>query len=290
MNILFFHGKLKKKIRGRVMEPFVKKNQSYFSIESWMSQFPGLIAGMTTKLGGVSKAELASLNMGFHVGDDMEAVCTNRERVSTLLQFPLNHWVGAEQTHDTVIRKISKHERGRGASSYETSFKGTDGFYTSETGILLTLCYADCVPLYFIAPENNMIGVAHAGWKGTVSQIGRKMIDLWVEEGIRPDQIFVVIGPSICEKCYIVDNLVIKLVENILEDVDVKPYNLINENQYSLDLRMLNRLILLKAGVPDKNISVTNFCTSCHHDVFFSHRRDQGKTGRMLSYIGWKEY
>ncbi|MCL6573450.1 MAG: peptidoglycan editing factor PgeF [Bacillus sp. (in: Bacteria)] len=271
------------------MEPFILENQSFFTIKSWITQFPGLVAGMTSKRGGVSKTNFESLNLGFHVGDVHQDVCSNRKKVSELLDFPLDYWVGAEQTHDIVLKRVTKADRGKGSISYQDSFKGIDGFYTNEEGILLTLCYADCVPLLFITPEKNMIGVAHAGWRGTVGQIAKQMITLWGKEGITPEQIFVVIGPSICEKCYIVNKQVINLVENTLEDVKILPYNLITDGQYSLDLRELNRRILLNAGVPERNIRTTSFCTSCDKKEFFSHRRDQGRTGRMVSFIGWKE-
>lgn len=270
------------------MEPFVLKNQSFFTIENWMKQFPGLAVGMTTKNGGASKADFESLNLGFHVGDDRRDVCSNREKVANLLDFPLNNWVGAEQTHGIHLKRISKADRGKGSNTYETSFKDTDGFYTNEEGILLSLCFADCVPLYFIAPKFRMIGIAHAGWKGTVGQIAKEMITEWGREGINPDQIIATIGPSICEKCYIVDKRVINLVENTLVDVEKLPYNLINDGQYTLDLREVNRQIILKSGVPDTNILMTGLCSSCDQE-FFSHRRDQGRTGRMLTFIGWKE-
>lgn len=271
------------------MEPFAYKHQSYFSIENWMEQYPGLVAGLTTKKGGTSTGDYENFNLGFHVGDQLQAVCSNRNQLANLIQFPLTSWVGAEQTHDTEIRKITEVDRGKGSDSYDSAFRATDGFYTNEEGVLLTLCYADCVPLFFISPKHHMIGAAHAGWKGTVNEIARKMVEKWGEEGIPPNQIFAAIGPSICEKCYIVNDYVINFVENILEDVDKKPYNTIKEGQYSLDLRELNKIILLKAGVPEKNIQMTKLCSSCDQSEFFSHRRDQGKTGRMLSYIGWKE-
>lgn len=270
------------------MEPFVLKNQSLFTIESWIKQFPGLAAGMTTKHGGASRGDYETLNLGLHVGDELSAVCSNRSKVSELVNFPLNTWVGAEQTHGIHLKKISNADRGKGSNSYENSIKDTDGFYTNEEGILLSLCFADCVPLFFIAPESRMIGIAHAGWKGTVGQIAKEMIIAWGREGINPQQISVVIGPSICEKCYIVDKHVINLVENTLVDVEILPYNLIDDGQYSLDLREVNKHILMKSGVPDSNILMTRYCSSCD-DEFFSHRRDQGRTGRMLSFIGWKE-
>jgi YfiH family protein len=271
------------------MEPFVLQNNPYFLLENWMNQFPHLMAGITSKNGGYSEGEFKSLNLGFHVGDVLKDVRLNRSEISTRLEFPLDSWIGAEQTHNDTILKVTRADRGKGAECYDDSLKDTDGFYTDEKGILLTLCYADCVPLFFIAPERGVIGVAHAGWKGTVKQIAKKMVELWQTEGIAPEQIFAVIGPSICEKCYIVDKRVIDFVQKVLEDVEKKPYNLINEGQYSLDLREVNRLLLLKAGIPEQQILVTGYCSSCDREHFFSHRRDHGRTGRMLSFIGWKE-
>jgi len=271
------------------MEPFGVKSQSFLLIENWVKQFPGLAAGFTTKCGGNSKGDFDSLNLGFHVGDDLKDVCENREKVAELLDIPLNQWVGAEQTHDIVVKKITRADCGKGADSYESAFKGTDGFYTDEEGILLTLCFADCVPLFFIAPERKLIGTAHAGWKGSVGQIAKQMITAWGGESVKPEQIFVAIGPSICEKCYIVDERVKNLVENSLVHVEKKPYNLLKDGQYTLDLREMNKLILLASGVPEENILVTQFCSSCNQEKFFSHRRDKGNTGRMMSFIGWKE-
>lgn len=271
------------------MEPFFLQQESFFLIKDWIEEFPGLIAGFTTKNGGISKGEFESLNLGFHVSDKLTDVCANRQKVAEEIGFSLKKWVGAEQTHDIRIRKLSKIDRGKGADSYDSSFKGTDGFYTNEKGILLTLLFADCVPLFFIAPEKGMIGTAHAGWKGTVKGIAGQMVHHWTMEGISPEQIFITIGPSICKKCYIVDKHVIDLVQNILVDVEKKPYNLIKDEQYYLDLREVNRLLLLKAGVPEQNIRSTGYCSNCHQKEFFSHRRDHGKTGRMLGFIGWKE-
>jgi YfiH family protein len=270
------------------MEPFIIHNESVLMLEKWAKQFPGLTVGMTTKTGGFSQKPFNGLNLGFHVGDRNADVLANRRLVADLLGFPLEQWVGAEQTHQNYLQKILKLNAGIGAYNYEDAFKGTDGFYTSDTGILLTLGFADCVPLFFIAPDKKLIGIAHAGWKGTTMDIAGQMIRAWGKEGIQPGQIFAAIGPSICPKCYQVDERVINFVENALEEVDEKPYNLIEAGQYRLDLRLLNKLLMIKAGVPEENILTTSFCTSCD-DLFFSHRRDLGKTGRMLSFIGWKE-
>lgn len=271
------------------MEPFLQKHETFYLIEEWTKQFPGLVAGFTTKHGGTSNESFNSLNFGFHVGDDAATVCQNRRILSEQIGFSLDKWVGAEQTHETIIRKVIKADSGKGSTDYENAFKQTDGFFSYEKELLLTLCYADCVPLYFLAPQKQVIGIAHAGWKGSVNGIASKMISSFAHEGIKSSEIEAVIGPSICGECYVVDDRVINPIQKLLESVEKKPYNLISGNQYQLDLRELNKLILLNAGVLAENIKITKFCTSCNHDQFFSHRKDNGKTGRMISFIGWKE-
>ncbi|WP_071395414.1 peptidoglycan editing factor PgeF [Bacillus tuaregi] len=271
------------------MDPFVLKEKEYYVLNDWVQRFPNLTAGFTTKNEGKSSGVYHSLNVGFHVNDSEQAVYENRLLLANKLDYPLNTWVGGEQTHDINIKKVTEANKGKGAASYDDAFKQTDGFFTYTPGILLTLCFADCVPLYFIHPDSGAVGIAHAGWKGTVNGIAEEMISVFRSEGLNLNDIFVAIGPSICENCYIVDDRVIKLVENRLEDVEIKPYNLISGNQYKLDLKECNKEILLKAGLPKKNILITKLCTSCQKEQFYSHRRDQGKTGRMMSFIGWKE-
>jgi polyphenol oxidase len=266
---------------------FTPYNERILLIDHWTRQNNGLVAGFTTKNGGVSLDEFSTLNTGFHVNDDKDSVIQNRELISKDLQFPTSLWVGCEQTHEVNILKIESHHKNKGALNYESALKGIDGIYTNETGILLTLCYADCVPLYFFAPKHRMIGIAHAGWKGTVAGIAEKMVENFKSEGIAPSEISVVIGPSICGDCYVVDDKVLQYVQNKVEDKVEKPYNQISEGQYKLDLRLLNAQILRNVDVG--NIEVTTLCTSCHESLFFSHRRDQGKTGRLMSFIGWKE-
>ncbi|WP_316568444.1 peptidoglycan editing factor PgeF [Neobacillus sp. YIM B06451] len=271
------------------MEPFISQHESILVLGGWMKDYPGLSAGFTTRAGGYSTGEYESMNTGFHVGDNQNLVRKNREAIARLAGFPLLDIVGAEQTHGTNIVKAGSSLKGRGASAYSDSVPDTDGFYTNEPGILLSLCFADCVPLYFFDPGSGMVGIAHAGWKGTVNGIGPKMIDAWKSEGISPTTILAAIGPSICKNCYIVDDRVIAFAEKRLEHVEKKPYNQISAGQYSLDLQAMNKLLLEEAGIPSRNISTTGLCSSCGGGSFFSHRREKGKTGRMLGFIGWKE-
>lgn len=273
-------------------DPFQQKSPYAMMIHDWTNMTCSgkeVLAGFTTKNGGFSLSPYQSLNTGLHVGDDASSVQLNRQVIADATAVPLSDWVFADQTHEDRIKKVTKEQRGKGSLHYHEALPGTDGLYTSERNIMLALCFADCVPLYFLAPQHGLIGTAHAGWKGTVKQIGAKMIELWVnQEGAKTDQIQVVIGPSIGSCCYIVDGVVLNQVKQLpflTEDV----YSEISQGQYKLDLKTLNKNVLLHAGMKEENIHVSSMCTSCNDQLFFSHRRDQGKTGRMMSFVGFKE-
>lgn len=275
-------GKEKKEIHS--VEPFKREHESYYTIPGWK----GVTAGITTKNGGVSSGPFHSFNMGLHVGDDRESVVENRRRLSELIGFPLARWVAAEQTHGDCIELIDGLQAGKGSKIYDDAVPDTDCFLASSGDLLLTMCYADCVPLYFYDPVKRRIGLAHAGWKGTVAKIGPSMIDRMVTAGSSKADIEVVIGPSICGDCYVVDDFVIGKIEKVLEDGPHIPYNLKEEGQYHLDLKQLNRLLLIQSGISAEQIRTSGHCSFCHDD-FYSYRQDGGKTGRMMSFIGWKE-
>lgn len=268
------------------MEQFFLQNESFFIIPSLLKK--GVTLGFSTKNGGVSKPPFASNNLGFHVQDHENDVLTNRNKLGELLSFPIDSWVGAIQTHENYIRIVEGKDKGLGSKQYEDGFTRTDGFFTREKGILLTLCFADCVPLYFINKNYDAIGIAHAGWRGTVALIGEEMVKIFQREQIPLEDILVVIGPAICENCYIVDNRLITIIDNKIPYQD-DCYQKLQGNEYRLNLKKLNKQILLNAGILEENIYISNLCTSCHKEQFFSHRRDGGKTGRMLGFIGLKE-
>lgn len=200
-------------------DPFQQKSPYAMMIHDWTNMTCSgkeVLAGFTTKNGGFSLSPYQSLNTGLHVGDDASSVQMNRQVIADATAVPLSDWVFADQTHEDRIKKVTKEQRGRGSLHYHEALPGTDGLYTSEPNIMLALCFADCVPLYFLAPQHGLIGTAHAGWKGTVKQIGAKMVDLWVnQEGVKTDQIQVVIGPSIGSCCYIVDDVVLNQVKQL---------------------------------------------------------------------------
>jgi YfiH family protein len=269
---------------------FQRQHDEFLVLKDWHTFVPELIVGFTTKNGGFSDGPFASLNLGLHVKDDLQRVYLNRKKVAEQLAIPLERWVCADQVHGKRIEKVTTHDGGKGVFSYETAVAQADGLYTNEENLLLALCFADCVPIYFFAPKQNFIGVAHAGWKGTVQNIAGEMVRIWNEkEGIPLLDIYVAIGPSIGRCCYIVDDRVIEFVQKALENPLVSLYNETSEGQYALDLKALNKQLLQQAGVPEQNILVSGYCTSCEQRLFFSHRRDRGKTGRMMAFIGRRE-
>ncbi|MDG4655847.1 peptidoglycan editing factor PgeF [Ectobacillus antri] len=252
----------------------------------YVSEWEAVTAGFTTREQGVSTTPYASLNLGLHVEDRQEDVHENRRLLAHKLHFPMHTWICSEQTHANVVQKVTKQDCGKGIYEYKDGIAGTDGIYTNEPDVLLTSCYADCVPLYFYAPSYHLIGLAHAGWKGTVTEIACNMIHKWTqEEGVPLTDIHVAIGPSIGDCCYVVDNRVMDAVKKV---VTYKPKQVEN-GQYQIDLKTINRLLCLKCGIPEENIIISSYCTSCEEKLFFSHRRDQGKTGRMMSFIGFRE-
>jgi YfiH family protein len=281
------------------MEPFQPKKRVedgqpvLFHIESWMNAYSGLTAGFTTRHGGVSKEPFYSLNLGLHVLDRAEHVIVNRQRLAKALDLPFDTFTYAEQVHSDEIAIITKADMGKGRISREDALQARDGFVTNEKGIVLCALFADCVPLYFYDPVREVIGLAHAGWKGTVLNIAAKTIQAMTKEfGSKPEDIRAAIGPSIGGCCYEVDEKVAIPVNRVLIDIQAetgitqKVIDLKADGKYMLNLQELNRNFIEKAGILSSHIEITELCTSCSTDVFFSHRQENGSTGRMAAWIG----
>ncbi|TLS35255.1 peptidoglycan editing factor PgeF [Pseudalkalibacillus caeni] len=269
-------------------EPFQQKDPSYYELTEWVSENK-LVAGITTRKNGYSDAPYTELNMGLHVGDKHEHVLKNREHLADLLSFRLDHWVISEQVHGGNIQKVGKKERGNGARNLDTVIPSVDGLYTNEPEVMLGAFYADCVPIFFYSPDYSYVGIAHAGWRGTTENIAGNMVNAWKKEGVPADRVYAVIGPSIGSCCYEVDQNVSDAVRNVLRNQEPFPFTEHMPGKFMLDLKEANRLILANNGIPEDQIFVTEYCTGCQTDIFYSHRNEGGKTGRMLSFIGLRE-
>ena len=282
------------------MEPFVLEEGSppLFRLKPWQEKYAGITAGFTSREGGVGKAPYDSFNCAFHVGDDPDDVISNRRILAESLGFQLQDWTCGEQTHGVNIGVIDHRDRGRGSLDRVSAFADTDGLLTQVPGVFLTSFYADCVPLYFYDPVQTVVGLAHAGWKGTVAQIAAAMVDKMHDVyGTRPQDILAAIGPSIGACCYEVNDHVMRHVYMLEgEDDTGHPFSEsvyraseANADKRLLNLKELNQRIMIKAGILPTHIECTTWCTSCNPDLFFSYRKENGITGRMTSWIGIKE-
>lgn len=266
-------------------DPFHESTNLTLTLEKWQRINPKLQVGFTTRNGGYSSNPFESFNIGLHVPDKHSDVLANRKKLAEILSFPLEQWVSGEQTHETRVHIAGESDAGKGSTSYDTSLKRIDGLITKQSGLLCTAFYADCVPLYFFDPVTGYIGLAHAGWKGTVNRIGEQMIQKFLDVGANPQDINAVIGPCISKEQYEVNE---NVIQHIAESDFEKSVEKIGNNRFLLDLKQLNAEILLQQGILSHNIDITNYCTFTDEHLFFSHRRDQGRTGRMLGYIGYK--
>ena len=155
-------------------------------------------------------------------------------------------------------------------------------------GITLVTFYADCVPLYFLDRRHRAIGLSHSGWRGTVGRMGQVTLDAMAESfGTRPEDVTACIGPSICQDCFEVGGEVVEAFSQVFPRKDWDSlWRKGRPGKYQLDLWRANELILLEAGVPAEQITVTNICTRCNCRYLFSHRKEGEERGNLAAFLG----
>ncbi len=245
----------------------------------------GVIHGFSTRMGGVSKGHLSSMNLSFSRGDDPENVKENYRRIGEAIGFDSKDLVLSSQIHETTIRLVTKKDRGDGI--LRETMQGIDALVTADEGVPLSTSFADCVPLIFYDPVKKVAALAHSGWRGTVMEIGKLTIEYMTEQfGTDPADIIAAIGPSICRSCYEVSEDVADAFKKIVREEEIP---LIMDEKgngkYQLDLWKANELILLKAGIRPENLDITDLCTCCNHELLFSHRASHGKRGNLNCFI-----
>lgn len=241
--------------------------------------FENIVHGFTTRRGGVSIGEYASLSMSPRRGDDMACVRKNEEILCNELGLNLEKLSSTRQEHTDNIEIIDKDNIGIGVK--KDWGKGVDACITLEKNVPI-LCYsADCVPVLVYASDIEAIAAVHSGWKGSALKICKKTVKRLLDMGAKAENIYAAIGPCIGQCCY-----------EVSEDVALKfesRYYIEKENgKYMLDLGKANYELLAECGVPEKNISLSGICTKCNNDLFFSHRGQNGKSGTLGGIICMK--
>ncbi len=262
-------------------------------------KLPWLVHGFSTRPGGVSTLEGQQvLNLGFMEWDTRENVTENRQLWQSALGAESFTLAPLKQIHSDAIHLFS--------AAPAHPCKG-DASTTNHPGLLLGVQTADCVPILLVDPKKRAVAAIHAGWKGTLARIAEKAVGrMRLELGSKPADLLAAIGPSIGACCYEVGaDFVTKFSAQFADAGDYfdeprsgdepNPLQWLNmappghqppPRNVHLDLPKANRAQLLAAGLRVQNIFSSGLCTACHTDFFFSHRKEAGLTGRLMSVIG----
>ena len=245
--------------------------------------------GFSTRIGGVSKGFLGTMNLSFSRGDNEDSVRENFRRMAEVLDVSIADFVFSMQTHTTNVHKVTMEDRGKGIVK-PLDYRDVDGLITDVPGLCLATFYADCVPLYIVDPVHKAIGLSHSGWRGTAERMGKVTLQRMQEEyGTNPADVVAAIGPSICQDCYEVSEDVILEFQKQFAKAQWDSLFYKKENgKYQLDLWKANKIILEEAGVLKESIAVTNLCTCCNSEMLFTHRASKGMRGNLAAFMALK--
>jgi YfiH family protein len=240
-----------------------------------MERFSGVRTAVATRHGGVSPAPFDSLNLSTAVGDDRANVEENLTRLYLALDLDVSAAVDARQAQGGQVALVTESKRG-------TRIGEVDALITNLPGVPLMLRFADCVPVLFYDPTHRAIGVAHAGWRGTVAKVVANTVRAMGEAfGSKPDELRACVGPSIGPCCYEIGEDVSARVRQAFPE----PGDLLiplNGSHY-FDLWDANARLLRELGVAE--IEVAGICTADHTEDFYSWRRENARTGRFAAVV-----
>jgi polyphenol oxidase len=284
-----------------------------------LSEFPWLIHGFSTRVGGSSRAYgRADLNLGFTKDETRTAVERNRaaflSKLGAVTQRRQSSKTGSRTTTASLWPLITLRQIHSDIIHYVDSVPAEplsgDGLITATPGLLLAIQTADCMPVILVDAKHHAVGVFHAGWRGTVKRIVEKGVgEMYRHFGTRPRDLKAAIGPGIHGCCYAVGEEIRIKFESQFEYSDslfheVKDSDPVREKypllfltarapghselpkRIFLDLVEANRQQLIAAGVPKKNIDSSPLCTNCNPSLLFSYRAEKGKTGRLMGVAG----
>lgn len=245
----------------------------------WLeTTLPGASAAFTTRVGGVSESPFAALNLGIFTEDDRDAVVENRRRLATALGFATDRVAIAHQVHEAALIdhadpsspfcSFASYEMGEERREPSATIAEADGHIVTTEGMAALVFVADCVPVALAGPAG--VAMLHCGWRGLAAGI--------IAKGVAAiDATDAAIGPSIGRCCYEVGEEVLAAFDHLGEGV---------ASARMLDLPEVARRLLVEAGV--ERVETSGLCTSCEPELFFSHRRDHGRTGRQAGLV-WRD-
>ncbi len=250
---------------------------------SSFSHIDGLQHAITTRHGGSSEGFYASLNLGFHVGDEPNRVRENRQAVARNLGYNSENLIAAQQTHSANVAVVAGEDRGRGALDWTSAVAKTDALMTQKSDTPLMILVADCAPLLLVDEVNHVLAVVHAGWRGATSRISSQTVLKMAEGfGTKAENVRVGIGPTLCVDCFEVGEEVVRAANEIAPQSVLSGFE-----KPHLDLRELLCADLRSVRVLDSQIETLPHCPRCTTQKFFSHRGEKGLTGRFALVAWW---
>ena len=252
-----------------------------------------ILYGFTGRGGGVSPQPYNSLNLGTNTEDDPENVKKNLEIAASDLGFRSTDLVTVDQQHGNnvhVVEQSSEEDTDfddHGGAAPEIIIKA-DAIVTSAKYVPVGVLIADCLPLLLFDPERNVVAAVHAGWRGVVSKVASRAVRVMQKRfNSRAADVRAVLGPYIGPCCYtvgpeVIDSFAGSYVGDNLKDKNV--YG-VEDRRSWFDLGRAVRHELLHMGLDWDNIAFEYACTSCDNDRLFSHRKENGTTGRQLGFI-----
>ncbi len=233
-----------------------------------------VVAGQSTRLGGVSRAPYSSMNLGMSVNDLKENVLKNRELFFGELEIQLDELVISKQVHGNDVF----------VATTPTITEGYDALITNRPYVFLAVSIADCTPILIYDTKNKAVAAIHAGWKGTVAEIVKLTLHKMQEEyGSKGTDCQAYIGACISYSNFGVGEEVAQHFDSNFKRFDRE------KQKWFVDLKAVNKQQLLDFGVDAQNIELSSYCTVQDENIFFSHRRDKGVSGRMMAVIGMKQ-
>ena len=234
----------------------------------------------TTRYGGVSSGIFKSMNLGLNTDDDPLCIVSNYAIVRNALSLPSGRFVCSNQIHGNNIR-IAKYE-----DCAEPPLLGNDDadiLITNQRDIALVIFTADCVPILLFDPYNEVISAVHSGWRGTALDVVSTAINaMQTEFGCKSDNIKAAIGPSISGCCYETDTDVVHSISDNLP-VEQNDFYTKRGDKYMVDLKRAVYIQLTRAGITE--ISVSDECTFCSSEKYWSHRKTKGIRGSQAAII-----
>lgn len=255
-------------------------NLMYYTIDEF--EKTGLVKHcFTTRRGGVSKGEYESMNLRMNCDDTKENILNNYKIICDEINVNFNDLVLSKQVHDVKIEAVGKTDCGNGITKPQ-KFESADALVTNESGVPIVVFGADCVPVFFLDTSAHAIGLAHSGWRGTVNCIAEKTVEKMQSlYGSKPENIIAAIGPSIRACHYEVDDDLAEVFKNKFGDSVLEKHE-----KYHVNMQKAIEIQLQSRGV--KNITDSDVCTYCMHDLLFSHRYTCGRRGVMAAIMELK--